>query len=213
MTQEAKFIAGITVVTIGIIIGAAFFLGKEQQKEIPVVDNKILARNDNNTITSSTAKVSIVEFADFQCPACANTYPGVKQIIEEYKGKITYTYRHYPLPQHKNAILAAKAAEAAGKQGKFWEMENLLYTKQQEWGESSSSLDVFIEYAKVLGLNEEVFKADTEGNAFDARIQQDKRDAQYLGVNSTPTFFINNKKFTEVPSYANLKNAIEAALP
>ncbi len=212
MTQEAKYIIGISLVTIGIIVGAVFFLGKNERKETPGVDSGILTRNANNKISANNAKVTMVEFADFQCPACANTFPEVKKILEEYKGKITYIYRHYPLPQHQNAILAAKAAEAAGRQGKFWEMENLLYTKQLEWAEESSPQNIFIAYAKTLELSEEEFKKDIEGNTFDTRIQQDKIDGQSLGVNSTPTFFINGKKFTEVPSYINLKMVISQFL-
>src|SRR5581483_190972 len=107
-----------------------------------ISDSTVLTRNANHKITSTNTKVTIIEFADFQCPACGQAHPALKQILEEYKGKVTFIYRHFPLPQHQNAILAAKASEAAGEQGKFWEMHDMLYEKQNEWSESNNAEEI-----------------------------------------------------------------------
>lgn len=214
MTQEVKIIFGISLATVVILMGGVFFLNKSGQSKADsiLIDSSILTRNKNHKITSDTAKITIVEFADFQCPACARTYPVIKQILEEYKGKVTFINRHFPLPQHKNAILAAKAAEAAGGQGKFWEMHNKLYENQTQWSESNNPLEIFMTYAKELELDTEKFKQAVESNTYDSVIQEDKNDGVRLGVNFTPTLFISNKKIEVELTYQNLKAIIEVEM-
>lgn len=210
MNNEIKAILGIGIVTVLVLVGAVTLLSKPSQPTSNTkLDNKLLVKEDSNKIATDSAKVTIVEFADFQCPACAAVHPAVKQILNDYKGKVNFVFRHFPLPQHKNALIAASAAEAAGEQGKFWEMENLLFENQDKWSESDKAKEIFLTYAKELGLDKDKFKSAIEGNKFTSKITGDKDDGQALGVNSTPTFFINGQKFSESASYANLKNKID----
>ena len=215
MSEEKKMIGGIGLITLLIFIGGIFFMsrgGQEQKTVMSAEDIAILARNNDHKITSKNAKVTVVEFADFQCPACGATHPVLKQILDEYKGKVTFVYRHFPLPQHQNAIIAAKAAEAAGSQGKFWEMHDMLYENQSDWGESGASAEIFVQYAKSLKLDVKKFTSDLNSKAYDNRIQQDKVDGMTLGVNATPTLYINNEKLVGSTTYENLKATIDVAL-
>lgn len=215
MTSEAKILIGIGVATLILIVGAIFFLGKSSQSQsgpIPKADNSILLKDDSFKVATASAKVTIVEFSDFQCPACKSVQPTVDQILKDYRGKVNFYYRHFPLPQHKNAIPAALAAEAALEQGKFWEMANILFSKQEEWAESSNAKDLFLDYTKELNLNEDQFKKDLENNKFTQKIERDNTDALTLKLNSTPTFFVNGEKVPGALSYSEFKSRIDAEL-
>lgn len=216
MTQEAKVILGIGAVAVAIVIGAVFLLSKPSQEANLSADPKIFVREDSHSVAPGAAKVTIVEFGDYQCPSCAAAQPTVKELILRYTPKkseqVNIVYRHFPLPQHKNALISAEAAEAAGEQGKFWEMHDKLYENQTQWSESNNPLDIVVGYAKELKLDTEKFKQAVENNKFANKIQQDKNDGITLGVNSTPTFFINGKKLEGMPSFENFKSKIEAEL-
>ncbi len=214
MKREGLFISIIGIITLIIVVGAAFFLGgKPAQQGGEKVDNtKLLVGAGTHQIGSSSARVTIVEFADFQCPACASAHPVVKQIVEEYKDRIYYVFRHFPLPGHRNALSAAKAAEAAGKQGKFFEMHDLLFNNQADWAESNNPEEIFRGYAQNLNLNLESFNTSFADTSLAKNIQKDQDDALQLGVNSTPTFFINGEKYTGVLSYDNFKRIIDEKL-
>lgn len=142
------------------------------------------------------AAVKLVEYSDFQCPACGAYYPIVEQIVEKYKDRISFEYRHYPLATiHKNAFAAARASEAAGKQGKFWEMYRLLFANQTAWSDSDSSQTSFEVYAKQLGLDMGRYKTDFAGSETNGAINASIREFNKLGLpKSTPTFLLNGKK-------------------
>src|SRR3989344_6783627 len=190
MTHEIKVMIGIGIATLAVLFGAVFFLsGKEAKtQEENVSDKSLLIKPYNHTLISESAKVTIVEFADFQCPACGAAHPIVKQLLADQKGNITFVYRHFPLPQHKNAILASKAAEAAGEQDKFWQMYDFLYQRQEEWSEIKNAEEIFTGYAKELQLDMDTFSEALSSSKYDDQIQQDKNDGVELGVNSTPSF-------------------------
>lgn len=196
MTHEIKVMIGIGIATLVVLIGGVFFLNsKETKKPEEDTDNQaILIKPYNHELRSESAKVTIVEFADFQCPACAAAHPIVKAILQKQTGNITFVYRHFPLPQHKNAILAAKTAEAAGEQDKFWDMYDLLYQRQDEWSESKNADEIMKRFAKELQLDLNKFSQVMSSDKFTDHIQQDKNDGIELGVNSTPTFFVNGRK-------------------
>lgn len=213
MTQEVKIMGGIGIISILLLIGSVFFFSGQEKEAAPQqADAAVLAKNNVHSVVSDTAKVTIVEFADFQCPACARTQPVIKQILHDYQDDVTFVFRHFPLPQHTNAIPAARAAEAAGEQKKFFEMADLLYANQSRWGESRDPQDIFLDLAGDLGLNKEQFMKDLESQKYDERIQEDKSDGMTLGANSTPTIFINGQKLQEAPTYDNLKEAIISQL-
>lgn len=213
MSQEAKVVIGIGFATIAIIVGAVFFLGKPSTTPSAVpTDSKILVRDDSVKTGSASAKVTLVEFGDYQCPACAQADPIVRRLIEEYKDRILVVFRNFPLSQHPNAQPAAEAAEAAGAQGKYWEMYHLLYENQGQWNLSNNPIEIFSGYAKDLGLDLDKFKKDVEGNKFSDKIQRDINDGNTLGINATPTFFLNGEKLVGVPSYDDLKSRTDLLL-
>ncbi len=178
-------------------------------QSIPAIDAK------DSTRGSSIAKLSLVEYSDFQCPACASYEPLLQEVQKQYAGSVLFAYRHFPLPQHQNALIAATATEAAGKQGKFWEMHDLLFARQGDWANVSKSRiqEVFVSYASQIALNAEQFKKDLADPATATKVTSDQTIGAAAGIDSTPTFFLNGKLIT--PNPANLeefKELIEAAL-
>ena len=144
---------------------------------------------------NESAPVTVEEFGDFQCSSCGYYYPELKKIEGEYGDKLRVIFRERPLvPPHEHALIAAKAAEAAGLQGKFWEMHDVLYEKQAEWSDAKDLVPLFTSYAKQIGLDTDHFTKDLNGEAVDKRILEDGKRAHSLGINSTPTFFVNGKE-------------------
>ncbi len=211
MSTDQRIIAIVAVLSVLILGYAVFFLGKSPAGTSEPADLSVLVRPDSNKIASDSAKVTIVEFGDYQCPACAVANPVVKQLVEEYQGRINFVFRHFPLPQHQHAMVAAKAAEAAGEQGKFWQMHHLLYENQTKWENSQSPSEIFTQYAREIGLNEEQFKQSLNSDKFFDKINGDRNDGNTIGVNSTPTFYINGVK-TAGFSAPDLKQQIDKAL-
>jgi protein-disulfide isomerase len=142
------------------------------------------------------AGVVLVEYSDFQCPACGSFYPVVEDLNKELDGKILFVYRHFPLPQHPDALLAAEAAESAGLQGKFWEMHDMIFTG----------------YAGTLGLDMARFNSDVSSSEVRDKIEIDLRGAIKANINSTPTFYLNGKKMEGFNSYDEFKNLVREAV-
>lgn len=220
MNQDTKIIAGIGVITVLIIGIALFFLGSSGNAGNSVApgdntsapaDPNLLVRSDSFKIASDSAKVTLVEFSDFECPACAAAEPDVQQILADYKGKINFVYRNFPLPQHTNAIAAAIAVEAAGQQGKFMEMGAKLFSTQNDWVESSNPNDIFVKDAQGLGLDTNKFSQDLKSPTLADKVRRDYQDAVALKIDSTPTFFVNGERVTG-GNYPLLKQKIDADL-
>ena len=131
------------------------------------------------------------------------------KLLQEYDGKFTFVYRHFPLAQHKNSNVAARASEAADKQGKFWEMYSLLFDRQDDWAEKGNAGDMFADYAKELGLNVDQFKTDIESQEVKDKVNADYSSGVKNGVNSTPTFFFNGSKMENVRSYEDFVSELE----
>jgi len=141
--------------------------------------------------------VQLEEFGDFECPPCGLLHPILLQMHKEFGDKIAITFREFPLvPAHQHAIAAASSAEAAGLQGKFWEMHDLLYENQKNWHETFDVRPIFEGYAKQIGLDIARFQQDVNGEAVAQRIFLDGKRGHSLGVKGTPTVFMNGK---EVP--------------
>jgi protein-disulfide isomerase len=144
---------------------------------------------------NARAPVTVEEFADFQCPSCGVYYPELKKIENEFGDNLRVIFRERPLvPPHEHALMAAQAAEAAGLQNRFWEMHDKLYENQTAWSEAHDLVPIFVDYAKQIGLDTDRFMKDLNGETVAARIFQDGKRAHALGVNSTPTFFVNGKE-------------------
>jgi len=213
MTSEAKILSGLGIVTVLIVVLGAYFMGgSTPNKPTQAVDQKILIKQDSHKITAKKTQVTLVEFADFQCPACQASHPIVKQLLVEYKDSLTFVFRQYPLPMHKNSMKAANAAESAGAQKKFFEMNDLLFDNQTEWGESNKPEEFFEKYAKKLDLDLDKFNEELKTKKYEARIKADQADGNTLGVNSTPTFFINGKMQSGGLPYDKFKQKIDEEL-
>ena len=166
-----------------------------------------LAENDN-VKGARDAKTIFIDYSDFQCPACAAYQPLVKQLAQDFEGKLAITYRHFPLPQHKHAKLAAYASEAAGKQGKFWEMHDTIFETQKEWSSKNDTRDVFIGYAEKLGLDRAQFVADIDSDEVAEKVDAQYKSGTRAKVTGTPMFYVNGEKFDTPRSYEDFKTAI-----
>ena len=162
---------------------------------------------------SSTAPVTLEEFGDFQCQPCGDLSPILEKIEQDYGDRLRVIFRQFPLGMHKYALGAARASEAAGLQGRFWEMHDLLYHNRFVWPRAPDIQNAFDDYAKSLGLDVARFKKDMDGEEVKARIVADQLRGKSLGVDRTPVFFINNR---QVPVTSlnppGLHSAIDEAL-
>ncbi len=160
---------------------------------------------------SETAKYTLLEYSDFQCPACATYHPLIKKLAEEFPTDLKVVFRNFPLSEiHANANPAAYAAGAANAQNKFWEMADILFSRQGEWAQLDKPEEKFVSYAEELGLDIERFKSDMNSATIKDKVSKDRISAENNNLNSTPTFFVNGQKITNPSSYNELKNAIFA---
>lgn len=162
---------------------------------------------------SAQAPVTLIEYGDFQCPACRAAYPFVQQLKQEYGDQVAVVFRHFPLTAiHQNALPAARAAEAAAKQGAFWELHDLLFERQEEWANAAGAASIFEDYAEELGLNVEQFNTDRNSQSVQDAVAFGQKSGQQLNVNSTPTFFLNGERIQNPGSYEALQSQVEAVL-
>lgn len=207
MTKESKIILAVAAIIVAAVAILIAFVNSGQSDPTAIMAK--IANEDSHRI--GTGKVQVVEFGDFQCPACAQAHPDIKKLEEEFKNDITFIYRNFPLPIHANAQPAAEAAEAAGAQGKYWEMHDKLFETQTQWSSLADPTSVFSQYAEELGLDKERFINDVTTKAYKTRISDDQSAGYSVGVSGTPTFFINGKQQSRF-DYDSLKKAIEAEL-
>lgn len=159
------------------------------------------------------APVTLEEFGDFQCPPCSALAATLKTFEHDYPGKLRVIFRQYPLDMHRHAKLAALGAEAAALQGKFWEMHEQLYTKQNDWSKTDNFRPILDGYAKAIGVDMARFAADLQSDKTQSRLKLDRDRATSLGVNATPTVFINGKLVPpELRTADGLRTAIQDAL-
>jgi protein-disulfide isomerase len=155
----------------------------------------------------ANAPVTIIAFSDFQCPFCSRVVPTLKQIEEQYKGKVKIAFKNQPLPFHNNARGAAAAGLAANEQGKFWEMHDKMFANQQALDRPSLE-----KYASEIGLNVAKFTAALDSNKFEAQIAADSQEGSRVGANGTPTFFINGRQLVGAQPFDQFKSVIDDEL-
>ena len=143
---------------------------------------------------SANAKITLEEYGDYQCPPCGLLFHELKTIEKEYGGQMRFVFRHFPLQGHKHARIAAHAAEAAGLQGRFWEMHDMIYQNQLSWSPVGDARPVFLQYAQDLGLDVERFTRDIDSPAVAARVTADYDRGIAQGVSGTPTLFMNGRQ-------------------
>ncbi len=167
-----------------------------------------------NVLGSPTATVTVEEFADYQCPTCAVQHTKMKEITGLYGNRIKFIFRSFPLTQiHKNAYEAAVSAEAAGMQGKFWAMQDQLFTNQQTWANSSEARKIFEGYAQKIGLDLAKFQSDVVGLPTKTRVDADLERGRKVGINGTPTLYLNGVKLLpEQTEVSALRLLIDAEL-
>jgi protein-disulfide isomerase len=140
------------------------------------------------------SELVLVEYSDFQCPACKAAAPDIQNLVDQFADSFKLEYRHYPLRSiHPNAQIAAQSAEAAAIQGKFWEMHDMLFDKQSEWGQSFNPKRYFQEYALALDLNKDQFMYDLESDIVKDKVNQNFDEAQSLNLPGTPSFVLNGE--------------------
>jgi protein-disulfide isomerase len=153
------------------------------------------------------APVTIVEYGDFQCPFCLRAHPTLERVLAEYAGKVRVVFKHFPLSFHRDAMNAHKAAAAAGEQGKFWEMHDLIFTKPNDL-----EPETMRQHAAQLGLDLARFDSDYASKKIEAKIAKDQAEGRKVAVRGTPAFFINGKYLAGAQPFEAFKAQIEEAL-
>lgn len=164
---------------------------------------------------NTASAVKLVEYGDYECPYCEEYYPVVKQVVSDEASKISFQFRNYPLTSiHPNAFAGARAAEAAGLMGKFWQMHDLLYDSSnwQQWSTASDPTPYFTQYAKELGLNLSTFNTDYASSKVNSLIQADISAGNNLNIQGTPTFYLNGKQINVTASVQSFESLINKAL-
>jgi protein-disulfide isomerase len=202
LTGESKVLLAIVGVTVVIIAIAALVM----TKPAPVLTKADLIPAGAYIKGNPDASVYLVEFSDFQCPACLAVKPVLDEVLKTHESKLLFVYRNFPLEQHAMSHQAARTAEAAGKQGKYWEMYDLLFANQDKFSE-----ELFPQLAQQLGLDMTVYAKDYNDPSVAAKIQSDIADGNRFGINATPTFFLNGKKL-ELNNFNDLKTAVDRAV-
>ncbi|OGJ37307.1 MAG: hypothetical protein A2383_01385 [Candidatus Pacebacteria bacterium RIFOXYB1_FULL_39_46] len=214
MTGETKALIGISLVTFLIFIGGIVMLNRKNTVvlEPQNIDPTVLIREDSHLLQAEDERVMLVEFADFQCSFCASAHPIISQLLLTYPDKLSFVARHFPLSQYQHSMLSAEAAEAAGDQGKFWEMYDLIYTHQADWESASNdeARAIFVSFAEQLELNLEQFNTALDNHTFRDKVLRDAADGNAAGVTGTPAFFVDGVRFTG--SLQNLVTLIEARI-
>lgn len=203
----------IVIITVLVVAGAIFWGIRTQDSGSKNVNVEVT--DEDTYLGNKDAKVTLVEYSDFQCPACKAFEDIVKQLRESYSAEdLKIVYRHFPLRSiHPNADLAAQAAEAAGEEGKFWEMKDLLFKNQAEWSQEKDPKGLFGAYAKEVGLDVAEFDEDLlpEDDSKE-RVEKDYQSGVALGVNSTPTFILNGVVLKNPQNLDEFKKLIDAEL-
>lgn len=203
-------VLGLPVLLIVAVATLLYGRSRQQTVSLTAADQQFLIREDSPSLGPVDARVTVVEFLDPECEACRAAHPQVEQLLDEYDGRIRYVVRYFP--NHNNSILAVAATEAAGEQGKYWEMQSALFANQLEWGErNTAQTEHFIRYAEGLGLDMERFTAGLQNPAYVEKAERDRSDALRLAVRGTPTFFVNGEPVFGM-NYTTLKSLVDEAL-
>lgn len=202
LTTEVKLIAGIILITLALVITGIFYFSSPRA----AFTREQMVPPYSHTRGEVNAKTYLVEFSDFQCSACKSFKPVAEAIVAKNKDKLVLVYRHFPLTKHIFAQSSAWAAEAAGEQGKFWEMYEYLFKNQENLSES-----IINEGIKSLNLDEKKYNEDYNSNKIKEKVDRDLRDGYKFGVDGTPTFYLNGNKL-KLSSYQDLIDKVEAEI-
>ncbi len=197
ISMSKRFLIILILCALG--LGALFWFTRDKAST-PNQGSQSQTKPSEHLYGEGKKNVRLVEYGDFQCPACGGYFPILKYVKDKYKTDITFQFRNFPLVQlHRNAMAAHRAAEAAAKQDKFWEMHDMLYQQQKDWEQSSKPDAIFEAYAMQLGLDIQKFKQAVASSEVNDIINADMNEGKRLGVEATPSFFLNGKKLTDPP--------------
>ncbi|MDP3997358.1 MAG: thioredoxin domain-containing protein [Candidatus Andersenbacteria bacterium] len=210
-STETKALVGVLAATLLIIIGGAWLAGRgsvNSRGDVnsagtpAVIDTADLVPVDSPSVGPENAPVTIVEFSDFKCPACAEASESLNDLAKNNPDTVRIVYRQFPLSQHQDAQLAAEASLAAAAQGKFWEYHDLLFANQTDLSRAKLA-----EFAGSIGLDMNQFNESLDKRTYKAIVDKDKADGNALGINATPTFYINGVKYEGAYSLEELQAA------
>jgi protein-disulfide isomerase len=188
----------IVVVIVGIIGAAVVFSGGEEQAS---------GAPSNNFYGQEAGVITVTEFADFQCPACASFFPVISEVKQIFASQVRFEFKHFPLVQiHPNATAAHRAAQTAANQGKFWEMHDILFERLQTWNTANNPADIFEQYAQELGLDMDKYRAEIATSEILGVINADIEIGKGLSVTGTPTFFIDGERIDDLTSVASVES-------
>jgi len=196
MKRYLPFVIVVVVALATFGSGAILYRAKRPQLRNLPENQSVPAKGDQQSAHirgNPDAPVTLEEFGDFQCPPCGQFAGFVEELLKEYDPRLRVVFRNFPLPSHEHAREAALAAEAAGFQGKFWEMHDALYREQETWSKAPNVRELFESYAGTIGLDLDQFKKDMDGDKARERVDSDHALADSLGIKMTPTLFINNR--------------------
>jgi protein-disulfide isomerase len=197
-------------------IGSGAMLYRAKRPQLQAIPEKLSARSNAESAHvrgNPDAPVTLEEFADFQCPPCGSFAGFGEELLKEYDSRLRIVFRNFPLTLHEHAREAALAAEAAGLQGHFWEMHDVLYREQANWSKAPNARELFESYAGTIGLNLDQFRKDMDGEKARERVDADHARGDSLGIKITPTLYINNQPVdAKDKNPAGVRAAINAAL-
>ena len=195
--KNLPLLLGTLAVTTALIVGVVFAFSKSTTSQQEAVDQAQLLTDSPHARGAEAALVTIVEFSDFQCPACKATAPLVDKVVAQYSEQVRLVYRHFPLNSiHFNAQLAAQASEVAAEDGKFWEYHDLLFKEQLTWSQLEKKeeyLEQLVSYAEELGIDKESFLERIESDHIKSLVTDDLTTGGRLNIQATPTLYVNGQ--------------------
>lgn len=209
-SKEIWIWIGVIVVTLATLWGMIALVNSSPSPSIPQTGTpKAVSDQDITLGIASNAKVILIEYADFQCPACSALAPFVKQLNKEFGNNLLIVYRFFSLNGHQNSMPSAQAAFAAYKQNKFWEMSGLIYQNQDSWINAGNAQRIFTDYAKKLNLNIDQFTNDYNAASTKKVINDDYNEGLSIGITYVPSFFVNGKLIQNPQNYEEFKQIIQ----
>lgn len=212
--QNLKLLAATLIATIVLIAAAAWLFSGDTQKineqaQGEVSEAELVPEGAHVRGATQSARFTIVEFSDLQCPACRTVQPYVKALVDQYPADVRLVYRHFPLLSiHPHAYLAAQAVESASIQGKFWEMHDVLFETQPEWSKLGDPREYFADLAKRLELDTEKFAADFDSEQAKKVVDRDLQFATQYQLSGTPSFFLNGRR----ANFEDIRSQIQSEL-